>query len=131
VRVGDRTVGSVGRGLVVLLGVMDSDGEDDARQLATKVAKLRIFPSERRPIDSSVLDVSGGALVISQFTLCADTSKGNRPSFIAAAEPEAAQRLYELFCATLRGLNVPVETGEFGAKMDVELVNDGPVTIVL
>lgn len=115
----------------MLLGVMDTDGEDDARQLAAKIAKLRIFPSERRPIDSSVLDVSGGALVISQFTLCADTSKGNRPSFIAAAEPGAAQRLYELFCDALRGLDVPVETGEFGAKMDVELVNDGPVTIVL
>ena len=131
VRVGDQTVGSVERGLLVLLGVMETDGEDDARQLAAKIAKLRIFPSERRPIDSSVRDVSGGALVVSQFTLCAETSKGNRPSFIAAAEPEKAQRLYELFCETLRALDVPVETGEFGAKMDVELVNDGPVTIVL
>jgi D-tyrosyl-tRNA(Tyr) deacylase len=131
VRIDGRVAGEIGRGLVVLLGVSQGDGDAEARALAAKVAKLRIFPSERRPIDRSVLDVGGGALVVSQFTLCADTSKGNRPSFISAAAPEEADRLYELFCACLRELGVPVATGEFGAMMDVELVNDGPVTIVL
>jgi D-tyrosyl-tRNA(Tyr) deacylase len=131
VRIDGRVAGEIGRGLVALLGVSQGDGDAEARALAAKVAKLRIFPSERRPIDRSVLDVGGGALVVSQFTLCADTSKGNRPSFISAAAPEEADRLYELFCACLRELGVPVATGEFGAMMDVELVNDGPVTIVL
>jgi D-tyrosyl-tRNA(Tyr) deacylase len=131
VRIDGRVAGEIGRGLVVLLGVSQGDTDADARALAAKVAKLRIFPSERRPIDRSVLDVGGGALVVSQFTLCADTSKGNRPSFISAAEPGEADRLYELFCTCLRELGVPVATGEFGAMMDVELVNDGPVTIVL
>ena len=131
VRIDGRVAGAIRRGLVVLLGVSQGDTDADARALAAKVAKLRIFPSERRPIDRSVLDVGGSALVVSQFTLCADTSKGNRPSFITAAEPGEADRLYELFCTCLRELGVPVATGEFGAMMDVELVNDGPVTIVL
>lgn len=131
VRIDGRVAGAIQRGLVVLLGVSQGDTDAEARALAAKVAKLRIFPSERRPIDRSVLDVGGSALVVSQFTLCADTSKGNRPSFIHAAEPGEADRLYELFCACLRELGVPVATGEFGAMMDVELVNDGPVTIVL
>jgi D-tyrosyl-tRNA(Tyr) deacylase len=131
VRIDGRVAGEVGRGLVVLLGVSQGDTDAEARALAAKVAKLRIFPSERRPIDRSVLDVGGSALVVSQFTLCADTSKGNRPSFIQAAPPEEADRLYEVFCTCLRELGVPVATGEFGAMMDVELVNDGPVTIVL
>jgi len=99
--------------------------------MAAKVAKLRIFPSEHRPIDRSVGDVGGEALVVSQFTLLADTSRGNRPSFIGAARPEEAERLYERFCALLRDEGVNVATGKFGAMMDVELVNDGPVTIVL
>lgn len=131
VRIDGRVTGAIERGLVVLLGVSQGDTDAAARALAAKVAKLRIFPSERRPIDRSVLDVGGSALVVSQFTLCADTSKGNRPSFITAAEPGEADRLYELFCTCLRELGVPVATGEFGAMMDVELVNDGPVTIVL
>lgn len=131
VRIDGRVAGAIERGLVVLLGVSQGDTAAAARALAAKVAKLRIFPSERRPIDRSVLDVGGSALVVSQFTLCADTSKGNRPSFITAAQPGEAERLYELFCACLRELGVPVATGEFGAMMDVELVNDGPVTIVL
>ena len=131
VRIDGRVAGEVGRGLVILLGVSRGDTDEEARALAAKVAKLRIFPSERRPIDRSVLDVGGGALVVSQFTLCADTSRGNRPSFITAAAPEEADRLYELFCSFLGELGVPVATGEFGAMMDVELVNDGPVTIVL
>ena len=131
VRIDGRVAGKVGRGLVILLGVSRGDTDEAARALAAKVAKLRIFPSERRPIDRSVLDVGGGALVVSQFTLCADTSRGNRPSFITAAAPEEAERLYELFSTCLRELGVSVATGEFGAMMDVELVNDGPVTIVL
>ena len=131
VRIESETVGSIGRGMVVLLGVAEGDGDDDAARLARKIAKLRIFPSEHRPIDASVLDVKGSALVVSQFTLCADTRKGNRPSFIGAAAPEEAERLYELFCEQLRAEGVHVETGRFAAMMDVELVNDGPVTIVL
>lgn len=124
-------VGSIGRGMLVLLGVGAEDRDADARALAGKVAKLRIFPGEERPIDRSVLDIRGAALVVSQFTLCADTSRGNRPSFTGAARPEEAERLYRIFCDALRAAGVPVETGTFGARMDVELVNDGPVTIVL
>ena len=131
VRVDGEVVGRIGRGLVVLLGVMSDDTDDEARRLANKTAKLRIFPSERRPIDRSVIDVGGEALVVSQFTLCADTSRGHRPSFVAAAGPDEASRLYELYCALLREHGIDVATGRFAAAMDVELVNDGPVTIVL
>jgi D-aminoacyl-tRNA deacylase len=123
--------GDVGRGLCVLLGVASGDGEDEAVRLAGKVARLRIFPDQAERFDRSLMDVAGAALVVSQFTLIADTAKGNRPSFAAAAPPELAELLYERFCAELRELGVPVETGVFGAKMEVELVNDGPVTIVL
>jgi len=130
VRVSGEVTGRIGRGLVVLLGVALEDTDEDAQALAAKIAKLRIFPSDLRPTDRSVLDIKGEALVVSQFTLLADTSKGNRPSFVAAARPEQAERLYTLFCALLREQGVPVATGRFGAMMDVELVNDGPVTIV-
>ncbi len=130
VRVEGARVGAVGRGYLVLLGVEAGDGESDARALAARIAKLRVFPSERRPIDRSIVEVGGGALVISQFTLCADTSNGNRPSFLAAAPPADAERLYGLFCDALAAAGVPVERGRFGAMMEVELVNDGPVTIV-
>ena len=123
--------GEIGRGLCVLLGVARGDGEEDAVQLAGKVARLRIFPGDDGRFDRSVLDVAGAVLVVSQFTLVADTAKGNRPSFADAAPPEQAEALYRRFCEELRVLGVPVETGVFGAKMDVELVNDGPVTIVL
>ncbi len=131
VRVGREVTGRIGRGLVVLLGVALEDTDEEARALAAKIAKLRIFPSELRPTDRSVLDVKGEALVVSQFTLLADTSKGNRPSFVDAARQPEAERLYDLFCTLLREHGVPVATGRFGAMMDVELVNDGPVTIVL
>jgi D-tyrosyl-tRNA(Tyr) deacylase len=123
--------GEIGRGLCILLGVAVEDGEEQAERLAGKVARLRIFPDDAGRFDCSVADVSGAALVVSQFTLIADTAKGNRPSFAAAAPPEQAEPLYERFCSELRALGVPVETGVFGAKMEVELVNDGPVTIVL
>ena len=123
--------GEIGRGLCILLGVAGGDGEDGARRLAGKTARLRIFPDDEGRFDRSVLDVGGSALVVSQFTLIADTGKGNRPSFAGAAPPEEAEPLYVRFCDELRELGVPVETGVFGARMEVELVNDGPVTIVL
>jgi len=123
--------GEIGRGLCVLLGVARGDGEEEARRLAGKVARLRIFPDDTGRFDRSVLDVGGAVLVVSQFTLIADTAKGNRPSFADAAPPEQAEPIYERFCDELRVLGLPVETGVFGAKMELELVNDGPVTIVL
>jgi D-tyrosyl-tRNA(Tyr) deacylase len=123
--------GSIGPGLCILLGVADADGEADAARLAGKVARLRIFENEAGKFDRSLLETGGAALVVSQFTLLADSSKGNRPSFSSAARPELAEPLYERFCAALRELGVPVETGVFGARMSVELVNDGPVTILL
>ena len=123
--------GEIGHGLCVLLGVARGDGEEEAARLAGKIAQLRIFPDGDGRFDRSVADVAGAALVVSQFTLIADTAKGNRPSFAEAAPPEEAEPLYERFCEELRAVGVPVETGVFGAKMDVELVNDGPVTIVL
>src|SRR5690348_11334706 len=123
VRVADAAVGGIGVGLCVLLGVAADDDEAAAQQLAGKVARLRIFPDERERFDRSLLDVGGAALVVSQFTLLADTAKGNRPSFTGAAPPEPAERLYDRFCAELRDLGLPVATGTFGAKMQVELVN--------
>jgi D-aminoacyl-tRNA deacylase len=131
VRVDGAAVGEIGAGLLILLGVARDDGEAEAVALARKVAQLRIFENAEGRFDRSLLDTGGAALVVSQFTLIADTAKGNRPSFGDAAEPEAAERLYERFCAGLRELGIPVETGVFGARMAVELVNDGPVTIIL
>jgi D-aminoacyl-tRNA deacylase len=129
--VGSKVAGEIGAGLCVLLGVARNDGEATAERIAEKVARLRIFENEGGKFDRSVLDTGGAALVVSQFTLIADTAKGNRPSFANAAAPDDAERLYEAFCSALRDLGVRVETGSFGARMRVELVNDGPVTIVL
>jgi D-tyrosyl-tRNA(Tyr) deacylase len=126
-----RPGGTIGPGLVALVGVADGDTEVDADRLAGRVARLRIFEGEDGKFDRSLLDTGGSALVVSQFTLIADTAKGNRPSFSGAARPERAAPLYERFCAALRAAGVPVETGVFGARMEVELVNEGPVTIVL
>ena len=123
--------GEIGPGVLVLLGVADGDTEANAERLAGKVARLRIFEDESGKFDPSLLDTGGAALVVSQFTLIADTAKGNRPSFSGAAQPEIAEPLYERFCEALRALGVPVQTGIFGARMAVELVNDGPVTIIL
>lgn len=123
--------GSIGPGLFVLVGIAEGDDEAAAVRLADKIARLRIFENDAGKFDRSLLDTGGEALVVSQFTLIADTAKGNRPSFSAAARPEDAEPLYERVVAALRALGIHVETGAFGARMTVELVNDGPVTIVI
>ena len=121
----------IGPGLLVLLGIALGDGEEDAVRLAGKVAKLRVFVDEAGRFDRSLLDTGAPALVVSQFTLLADTTKGSRPSFTGAAPAERAEPVYERFCGALRELGISVETGTFGARMAVELVNDRPVTIIL
>jgi len=131
VTVEGEVVGAIDRGLLVLVGVADGDTDEAARALAGKIARLRIFGDEAGKMNRSVRDAGGGVLAVSQFTLLADTRKGNRPSFVGAAPPEEAERLYEVFCEALAAEDVPVEKGIFGAMMDVELVNDGPVTIVM
>ena len=131
VRVGEEVAGEIGAGACVLLGVARGDDGATAARLAEKVARLRIFENDEGRFDRSLLEVGGDALVVSQFTLIADTAKGTRPSFSEAARPEEAEPLYEAFCGTLRDLGVRVATGVFGARMAVELTNDGPVTIVL
>jgi D-tyrosyl-tRNA(Tyr) deacylase len=131
VRVDGQVRGSCGAGLLVLLGVAAGDTEPVAERLAAKIARLRVFAGDDGRFDRSLLDTGGGALVVSQFTLLADTGKGNRPGFAGAAVPAVAEPLYERFCDALRGEGVPVETGVFGARMEVELVNDGPVTLLL
>jgi D-tyrosyl-tRNA(Tyr) deacylase len=123
--------GEIGPGLCVLLGVAEGDDEATADRLAAKVANLRIFENADGKLDRSLLDVGGEALVVSQFTLIADTAKGNRPSFAGAARPELAAPAYERLCAALEALGVRVARGVFAARMEVELVNEGPVTIVL
>ena len=123
--------GAIDHGLCILLGIAEGDEEATAVRLAEKIARLRIFENDEGKFDRSLLDSGGAALVVSQFTLIADTAKGNRPSFSGAARPEQAIPLYERFAGALRGLGVHVETGVFGARMAVEIVNDGPVTIVL
>jgi D-aminoacyl-tRNA deacylase len=131
VLVGGAVRGEIGAGLCVLLGIAREDDAAAAERLADRVARLRIFENEEGRFDRSLLDVGGAALVVSQFTLLADTAKGNRPSFTEAGPPDEAEPLYERFCAALRALGVEVATGVFGARMEVELVNDGPVTIIL
>lgn len=131
VEVEGETVGEIGAGLCVLLGLARGDDAALAERLAGKVARLRIFEDEAGKSDRSLLDVGGAALVVSQFTLIAETAKGNRPSFSEAARPEEAEPLYQAFCAALEELGVRVARGAFGARMQVELTNDGPVTIVV
>ena len=131
VRIGGDDVASIGQGLVVLLGVGHDDDVNIADALAERVAQLRIFRDEEGRTNRSVMDVRGEALVVSQFTLFADTSRGRRPGFTGAATPDKAERLYERFAAALREHDIRVETGRFGAEMAVELVNDGPFTIWL
>jgi D-tyrosyl-tRNA(Tyr) deacylase len=124
-------VGEIEAGLCILLGVAGADAAATADRLAGRVARLRVFENEEARFDRSLLDTGGEALVVSQFTLIADTAKGNRPSFAHAAPPDLAEPLYERFCDALRELGITVATGEFGARMEVDLTNDGPVTIVL
>jgi len=131
VRVEGRVTGAIGAGLAVLLGVAEGDDEDAARFVADKVAALRVFQDADGKMNRAVAEVGGGVLVVSQFTLLGDVRKGNRPSFSAAAAPEVADALYQRFCALLREKGLHVGTGVFRAHMDVELVNDGPVTILL
>ena len=124
-------IGQIGRGLLVLVCAMDGDADEQAEFLARKVTNLRIFEDEQKKMNKSILDVGGSALVVSQFTLVADTSRGNRPGFSRAARPEEGNRLYKLFSVLLTEHGIIVETGKFGADMKVGLVNDGPVTIWL
>jgi D-tyrosyl-tRNA(Tyr) deacylase len=131
VRVEGEVVGEIGPGLCVLLGIERGDDESTAERLAGRVARLRIFENDEGRFDRSVLDTGGAVLVISNFTLIADTAKGNRPSFSEAAPPELAEPLFERFCLAVRELGVPLGRGVFGARMSVEIANDGPVTIVL
>lgn len=132
VAVDDTTVARIGRGVLVLVGVARGDTEHEASSLARKIADLRIFPDDDGRFDRSLLDISGAALVVSQFTLLADVRRGRRPSFADAAPPEVAEPLVEAFARALRDVGVgQVETGRFGAAMQVALVNDGPVTIVV
>jgi len=131
VRVGGAVMGRIGQGLVVLLGVGQEDGERDAEYLADKVLHLRVFPDEEGQMNHSVLDVAGGVLVVSQFTLLGDVRRGRRPSYTAAAPPAEADRLYRHFVERLRPSGLEVATGVFRAMMDVSLVNQGPVTILL
>ncbi|MCF7797685.1 MAG: D-tyrosyl-tRNA(Tyr) deacylase [Lentisphaeria bacterium] len=131
VTIEDRVTGTIETGLVILLGVAEDDADRDADWLAEKTAGLRVFQDENQKMNRSIQDVSGSALVISQFTLLADYRKGRRPSFIHAADPEKGNRLYEYFMQRLTALGIPVEKGEFGAMMTVDIRNEGPVTMVL
>lgn len=131
VEVDGALIGQTGAGLLILVCAMQGDTQDKAEALAAKIAKLRIFKDEAGKMNRSLLDSGGSALVVSQFTLAADTRSGNRPGFSSAAAPDEGCRLYEHFAASLAALGIPVETGQFGADMSVSLVNDGPVTISL
>lgn len=131
VEIAGQTVGEVGRGLMVLVCAMQDDDEVNVQQLAKKIANLRIFQDDAGKMNKSVLDVAGEALIVSQFTLAADTSRGNRPGFSNAAKPELGKSLYESFCRQVEAHGIRVATGEFGADMQVSLTNDGPVTIWL
>jgi D-aminoacyl-tRNA deacylase len=131
VRIDGRSVGKIAQGLVVLLGVANGDSEVDASQLVDRIIGMRIFADDAGKMNLSIAQVEGALLVVSQFTLLADTNSGRRPSFTKAAAPNDARRLYQHFLSLARARDVKVETGEFGAMMEVELVNDGPVTIIL
>ena len=129
VTVEGETIGAIGQGLLILICAMQGDTEAQSEQLAAKISKLRIFKDEAGKMNRSLADIGGAALIVSQFTLAADTRRGNRPGFSTAARPDEGERLYLDFAARVSDLGIPVETGKFGADMAVELLNDGPVTI--
>lgn len=129
--VDDNTVGQIGKGFMILLGVHEQDTQTDVDYLVGKISKLRVFEDDQQKMNRSIIDVGGEILSISQFTLFADTKKGNRPSFVQAAKPDTAIPLYEAFNEGLRQAGIPIETGIFGADMKCHLVNDGPVTIII
>ena len=131
VTVDGAVIGKIDRGLLVLLGVAKGDAESDAEYLARKCAEVRVFEDDQRKMNRSVEEVGGAVLVVSQFTICGDCRKGRRPSFDKAANPDDAERLYEYFCKCLRDRGLTVATGKFAAMMDVQLVNDGPVTLIV
>lgn len=131
VKIGDNIVGSIEKGFVVLLGVAEGDGDEQADYLASKIAGLRVFTDDNDKMNMSITDINGKMLVISNFTLCADCRKGRRPAFVNAARPDEAERLYERFKKKLMEHGIELESGEFGADMKVSLVNDGPVTIIM
>lgn len=132
VMINGRIAGKIGNGLLILIGIEENDGKEDAEWLCGKIAKLRIFNDDQRTMNLSVADITGEVLVVSQFTLHASTRKGNRPSYIRAARPEIAIPLYEFFKSKLKELlGKPVQSGEFGAMMQIYLINDGPVTIII
>ena len=131
VSVANKRISNIGIGLLILLGVAKGDVKKDIDYLAKKTAELRIFKDDHKNMNLSIQDMNGEALVVSQFTLCADTNKGRRPSFVSAAEPKIAENMYELYCQNLQLFGIPVSKGKFGSMMTVELINDGPVTVYL
>ena len=131
VMVADKKISEIGFGLLILLGITQEDEERDIDYLVKKTAELRIFKDDGQKMNLSIQDVGGEILVVSQFTLCADTRRGRRPSFIGAAEPKMAENMYDKYCQKIQLLNIPISKGQFGASMDVGLINDGPLTIIL
>ena len=131
VMVADKKISEIGFGLLILLGITQEDEERDIDYLVKKTAELRIFKDDGQKMNLSIQDVGGEILVVSQFTLCADTRRGRRPSFIGAAEPKMAENMYDQYCQKIQLLNIPISKGQFGASMDVGLINDGPLTIIL
>jgi len=131
VTVADKKISEIGFGLLILMGITQEDEERDVDYLVKKTAGLRIFKDKGQKMNLSIQDVGGEILVVSQFTLCADTRKGRRPTFVSAAEPIMAEKMYDQYCQKIQLLNIPISKGQFGASMDVGLINDGPVTIIL
>ncbi len=131
VTVDGQTIGEIQKGCMLLVGIVPTDTEREADLLAKKVSEMRVFEDENEKMNLSLLDVGGSVLAVSQFTLCADISRGRRPDFFGAAKKDHALPLFDYFCDALRKIGVPVQTGEFGADMQVSLINDGPVTIIM
>jgi len=127
----DEKISHIGKGLLIFLGIINGDDKKDIDYIANKTGGLRIFKDNNKNMNLSIKEIGGSALVVSQFTLCADTSRGRRPSFISAAKPKIAKNMYDKYCNNLEEMGIPVKQGEFGAMMNIKLINDGPVTILL